>query len=337
MPSRRGEMVDISALDRQLSDENIPLILFLYGDEPYLIEKGVEGLQKRLIPAHLREFNRDVYSAGEVPPSKVVEAARTVPVLNPWRFVLVKDADSFSPQDVEQLLAYVEKPSPSTCLVLWGNRSGPWKHYFHRIREVGAVIHVRPFFAGKLIGWIKQEAQAHGKRMTREAAEYLKDMVGNGLRELHNEIEKAVAHVGEKSVIELRDVEEVVSEVRIRTIFELTDAIGMRNGLEALHILRKMFQAGEPHLKILGMIVRQFRLIWRAKCLVLAGVTKEEVGKRLKIHHFYLESLLEQSASFTEENLRQGFNRFVDADLAMKTTGISKELLLEKMVIDLCH
>lgn len=329
--------MDILALDRQLSEGNTPLLLYLYGDEPYLIEKGVEGLQKRLIPPHLREFNRDVYSAGEVPPSRILDAARTVPVSNPWRFVLVKDADRFSPHDVDQFLAYVERPSPSTCLVLWGNASGPWKQYFHRIREVGAVIQVRPFFAGKLIGWISQEAQAHGKRMTREAAEYLKDMVGNGLRDLHNEIEKAVAHVGEKPVIDLRDVEEVVSEVKVRTIFELTDAIGMRNGLEALRILRKMFQAGEPHLKILGMIVRQFRLIWRAKCLVLAGVTKEEVGKRLKIHHFYLDSLLEQSASFTEENLRQGFHRFVDADLAMKTTGVSKELLLEKMVVDLCH
>ena len=329
--------MDILALDRQLSRGNIPLLLYLYGDEPYLIEKGVEGLQKRLIPVHLREFNRDVYSAGEVPPSRIVDAARTVPVLSPWRFILVKEADRFSPHDVHQLLAYIERPSPSTCLVLWGDTSGPWKHYFHRIREVGAVIQVRPFFAGKLIGWIKREAQAHGKRMTREAAEYLKDMVGNRLRELHNEIEKAVAHVGEKPVIELRDVEEVVSEVKTRTIFELTDAIGMRNGLEALRILRKMLQAGEPHLKILSMIARQFRLIWRAKCLVSAGVTKEEVRKRLKIHHFYLESLLEQSASFTEENLRQGFHRFVQADLAMKTTGVSKDLLLEKMVVDLCH
>ncbi len=173
--------------------------------------------------------------------------------------------------------------------------------------------------------------------MTREAAEYLKDMVGNRLRDLHNEIEKTVAYVGEKPVIELEDVEEIVSVVRTRTIFELTDAIGTRNSLEALRILRRMLQAGEAHLKILSMIVRQFRLIWRAQYLVSRGVGKEELGRRLKLHHFYLESILEQTAYFSEDNLREGFRRFLQTDLAMKTTTLSKELLLEQMVVDLCH
>jgi len=173
--------------------------------------------------------------------------------------------------------------------------------------------------------------------MTREAAEYLKDMVGNRLRGLHNEIEKAVAYVGEKPVIELGDVEELVSEVKTRTIFELTDAIGMRNSLEALRILRSMLQAGEAHLRILNMIARQFRLIWKAQYLVSKGIGKEDLARRLKLHHFYLESILEQTSYFSEDNLREGFRRFLEIDLAMKTTTLSKELLLEKMVVDLCH
>lgn len=329
--------MDFFALDKGLKEGKIPRVLYLFGDEPYLIERGIEGLRTKIIPAHLQEFNRDVYSAGEVPASRIVDAARTVPMLNPWRFILVKEADRFAPGDIDQFLPYIEEPSPSTCLVLWGDTGGPWKQFFPKIRAVGAVIQIKSFFAGKLIGWIKREAQACGKGMTREAAEYLKDMVGNRLRDLHNEIEKTVAYVGEKPVIELEDVEGVVSEVRTRTIFELTDAIGTRNSLEALRILRRMLQAGEAHLKILSMIVRQFRLIWRAQYLVSRGVEKEELGRRLKLHHFYLESILEQTANFNEDNLREGFRRFLQTDLAMKTTTLSKELLLEKMVVDLCH
>ena len=329
--------MDFFALDKGLKGGEIPLVLYLFGDEPYLIEKGIEGLRNKLIPAPLQEFNRDVYSADEVPASRIVDAARTVPVLNPWRFILVKEADRFSSGDVDQIMAYIGDPSPSTCLVLWGDTSGPWKQCFPRIKKVGAVIQIKSFFAGKLVGWIKREAQGFGKGMTREAAGYLKDIVGNGLRDLHNEIAKTVAYVGEKPVIELGDVEEVVSEVKTRTIFELTDAIGMRNSLEALRILRRMLQAGEAHLKILNMIARQFRLIWKAKYLISRGIEKEKLGRRLKLHHFYLESILEQSASFSEDDLREGFRRFLQTDLAMKTTTLSKELLLEKMVVDLCH
>lgn len=329
--------MDFFALDRGLKEGQVPLVLFLFGNEPYLIERGIEGLRQKLIPSDFQDFNRDIFVAGEVPASRIVDAARTVPVLNAWRFVLVKEADRFSPDDVDQLQAYIEEPSPSTCLVLWGDTSGPWKQRFPKIREVGAVIEAKPFYAGRLIGWIKREAQKFGKGMTREAAEYLKDMVGNRLRDLHNEIEKVVVHVGEKPVIELEDAEEVVSEVRTRTIFELTDAIGMRKSLEALRILRGMLQAGEAHLKILGMIARQFRLIWKAKYLLSTGVEKEKVGQRLRVHHLFLESILEQATYFSEEDLREGFRRFLQTDLAMKTTTLSKELLLEKMVVDLCH
>ncbi|MFQ5841937.1 MAG: DNA polymerase III subunit delta [Thermodesulfobacteriota bacterium] len=329
--------MDFFALDKGLNKGEVPRVLYLFGDEPYLIEMGIEGLRKKIIPDHLQEFNRDSYSAGEIPASRIVDAARTVPMLNPWRFILVKEADRFSPGDVDQFLPYIERPSPSTCLVLWGNTGGPWKQFFPKIRGVGAVIHIKSLFAGQLIGWIKREAQAYGKGMTREAAEYLKDMVGNRLRDLHNEIEKAVAYVGESPIIELGDVEELVSEVKTRTIFELTDAIGTRNSLEALRILRRMLQAGEAHLKILNMIARQFRLIWKARYLVSKGIGKEELGRRLKVHHFYLESILEQTAYFSEDNLGEGFRRFLQTDLAMKTTTLSKELLLEKMVVDLCH
>jgi DNA polymerase-3 subunit delta len=329
--------VDFFALEQDLKKGKIPLFLYLYGDEPYLIEKGIERLQAEIIPDPVREFNREVYSASEVSVSRVVDAARTLPMLNPWRFILVKEADRFTSGDVGQFRPYLEKPSPSTCLVLWGHTSGPWKPVFSKIREVGAVVQMRTLFAGKLVGWINREVQAYGKRITREAAEYLKDMVGNRLRDLHNEIEKVVVYVGEKPFIELGDVEEVVSEVKTNTIFELTDAIGIRDSREALQILRRMFQAGEAHLRILGMIARQFRLIWKAKQLISEGVSKEEIGKRLKLHHFYLETLFEQSSSFREDNLRKGFRRLLQTDLAMKTTSVSKELLLEKMVIDLCH
>jgi DNA polymerase-3 subunit delta len=329
--------MDLFALDKGLNRGEVPRVLYLFGDEPYIIERGIEGLRKKIIPAHLQDFNRDVYSADEVPASRIVDAARTVPMLNPWRFILVKEADRFTPGDVDQFLPYIEEPSPSTCLVLWGDTGGPWKQFFPKIRAVGAVIRIKSFFVGQLIGWIKREAQAYGKGMTREAAEYLKDMVGNRLRELHNEIEKVVAYVGEKPVIELGDVEELVSEVKTRTIFELTDAIGTRNSLEALGILRRMLQVGEAHLKILNMIARQFRLIWKAQYLVSKGIEKEELGRRLKLHHFYLESILEQTAYFSEDSLRDGFRLFLQTDLAMKTTTLSKELLLEKMVVDLCH
>jgi DNA polymerase III delta subunit len=52
--------MDFFALDKGLKEGKIPRVLYLFGDEPYLIERGIEGLRTKIIPAHLQEFNRDV-------------------------------------------------------------------------------------------------------------------------------------------------------------------------------------------------------------------------------------------------------------------------------------
>ena len=68
-----------------------------------------------------------------------------------------------------------------------------------------------------------------GKTLSEEAADYLLEVVGDHLHDLENALEKVFLSVGEKRAIELADVEGIVSEVKISTIFDLMDAIGHQN------------------------------------------------------------------------------------------------------------
>jgi len=95
----------------------------------------------------------------------------------------------------------------------------------------------------------KGENVRKGKSLSDEAANYLVEVVGDHLYDLDNALEKAFLTVGAKRKIELADVEEVTTEVKISTVFDLTDAIGHQNLEKALGILDKALGSKAVFLK----------------------------------------------------------------------------------------
>jgi len=85
---------------------------------------------------------------------EILQAARTLPMFSKYRFVLVQKADQMKEEEVEGLVINLQKPSPSTCLVLRSQETGPWKKHLAKIEKVGKVI-AYPRLKGKaLIAWI---------------------------------------------------------------------------------------------------------------------------------------------------------------------------------------
>ena len=121
-----------------------------------------------------------------------------------------------------------------------------------------------------------------------------REMVGNDLSEVYQELSKMVSFVGTRKEIEVDDVESVVSRVRPHSIFELTEAIGMKNCPKALILLDRMLEGGEPPLRILTMVVRQFRHLWIAREMQDGGSRSPEIAKALGIPGFLAGKFLPQ-------------------------------------------
>lgn len=176
-----------------------------------------------------------------------------------------------------------------------------------------------------------------GKEILSEAADLIGEQVGNHLGQIHQELEKLAAYVGDRKRIGVEDVEAVISRVRIHTVFDLTRAMGMKNGPEALRILNQMLESGESHLRILTMMVRQFRLLWIAKEMRSRGIREREIGKAVGIPDFFLQGFLAQLNSFSDRELIEGYRRLFETDVALKSRSTSKRILLENLIISLCH
>lgn len=327
-------------------------IYFLYGPENYLIEEEIQRLLNQTLSLKERGFNLHFFNGEEHSGQEIVQTAQTLPMFSPYRFVLIRGADQFDEENVEVLLPYIRNPSPTTCLTMCGQTPGQWKRVQKEIEKVGKVIEYPRLKGRGLISWIRKRMEEKGKSISEESAGYLVEVVGDHLQDLDNGLEKVFLSVGEKKKIELSDMEGMTSEVKVSTVFDLTDAIGQQNLEKALIILEKAlelkaipFKKEEPLPKrkddpvplLLGMMAKHYWNIWRVKEMFSGRKGFEEMAKALRMQAWNVKKLMEQGGSFSEASLREGILKCHQTDLAIKTGRGPKNLLMEKLVIDLCR
>jgi DNA polymerase-3 subunit delta len=326
-------------------------VYFLYGPEDYLIEEEIQRILNRTLSQKERGLNYHLFSGEEHSGQEIVRAAQTLPMFSQYRFVLVREADHMDEKKVEALMEYVKKPSPSTCLVLYGQAAGSWKTCRREIEKAGKVIEYTRLKGRALISWMKNRMKEKGKTLSDESADYLVEVVGDHLYDLDNALEKVFLSVGEKQAIELSDMEEITSEVKVSTVFDLTDAIGHQNLEKALGILEKAMESkailfrkeeegskfGDPVPLLLNMMAKQY---WSMLVIKRMNSQRQDTGglaKALGTSPWNITKLIDQGKNFSEASLKEGIQKCHHADLAIKRSRGPKDLLMEKLVIDLCR
>ena len=325
-------------------------VYFLYGPEDYLLEEEIEKLLNLTLSQKERGFNLHLFNGEEHRIQEIIQTAQTLPMISQYRFVLVSEVDRMDEEKVEALMGYIQKPSPKTCLVLCGQTIGPWKAHRKEIEKVGKVIEFTRLRGRALVPWMKNRMKEKGKTLLEEAANFLVEVVGDHLFDIDNALEKVFLSVGEKKNIDLSDVEEITSEVRVSTVFDLTDAIGHRNLERALGILEKAMESGtisfrkeevpskkDPVPLLLSMMAKQYWSMLVIKQMSLHHQEMGELAKELGTSPWNIKKLMDQGKNFSETSLREGILRCHQTDLAVKRSRGPKDLLMEKLVIDLCR
>jgi DNA polymerase-3 subunit delta len=327
-------------------------IYFLYGPENYLIEEEIQKLMDLILSQKERGLNLHRFSGEEHSGQEIVQTVQTFPMFARYRLVLISEADRMDEDKIEVLMQYIRKPSPTTCLILHSQTIGPWKAYQKDLEKAGKVLEYSRLKGKGLVSWGKKRMLERGKTLSEDAADYLVEVVGDHLHDIENVLEKVFLSVGEKMNIQLSDVEGIASEVKVSTIFDLTDAIGHQDLEKALKILEKALESktvsfkkeeevsrkmDDPVPLLLSMMAKQYWNILMVKEMASHHQEVGEVGKPLRISPWYIKILMGQERNFSESSLRKGILNCYRTDLAIKRGRGPKNLLMEKLVIDLCR
>ncbi len=330
-------MTKYADLMRSLKQGSIlPLYLF-FGEEEFLIQEALDLLVRRVVNPDARDFNFSLLYCRDTPASELVALAQTLPLLTEKRLIIAKEIDAFKAADLEELIPYLNNPSPSTCLVLVSNQARyEKKSVLNAVEAHGSVTRFFPLLDREIIAWINDWASARKLSLERDAGQYLSQITGNDLQKIKNELEKVEIFIKEKKTITVDDVKTVVGDFREYSTFDLATALGQKNKEKALLILSRLIQEGEQPVGLLGAIAWNFRRLMRAKALEASGISYEEIKKKLQIIFHQSLSFQEQMRHFSTEELRAVFDILLKADKALKSGSLNNRLVLERMILKLC-
>ncbi len=298
---------------KQLQARKFSPVYYLYGDEDFLISEAIDALIGEIMKDTNRDFNLDIFYGAESDGQEIVACANAFPMLAERRLVIVREFEYIENKD--PLYSYIEKPSPTTSLVLASSKSDP------KIRGAAAAVEFRRLRVYELRKWVSDRAKRCGKEMSSEVAEVLLTYVENSLQTLDREIEKASVFVGEKKTIDDVDIATVAGASKTYNVFQLTKAVGNRDLKRSLEILERMMEVGEPPVLMVAMLTKHFMALLRFAEGQRKKMSNSELASMLRAGSSRVNEFTVQLRKFSTADLENSFTSLVRADEKLKFTS----------------
>lgn len=267
---------------------SLPPIAIFVGDEPLRVQEAEQALvQQALGPAG--GFNLAVLLAsdGDVV-SRVMDLVRTVPMMSRHRVVVVRDMDKAHVELLDALMAYAEKPVPSTVLILVGPKLPEAVKGVNRglrlqnlVKKVGRVERFKAEEQDP-VAFAVDRARRLGCRLEPDAARLLVELSGRDLGLLAGEVEKASAWVGGQGQIDAAVIEQTASVVAEAEVWGLTGALVRRDVDGALAQAHRLLEDGKASHQLMAMVTWQIRNLLTLQDCMHRGIPAKDAGLRMR-------------------------------------------------------
>jgi len=320
---------------QKINKDPLSPLYYFYGPEKGLIEEAIKQIEEKALNPATRDFNRVVLDAEEDLTEAILESLQVFPLHSARRLVVIRQADAIWGKSAISYFDYLTDPNPSTCAVFIGEKADLRTKFFQALERKGVIVSFYPPYEKELIRWARLQAKQLGHAISDEALSLLLERVGPHLQELKTELQKLALRPGVKESIQEEDVLALTEDTREESPFEIPWAIGLGDWGNALRLLRKNLQQGEPPLLLLSLILRHFRLIRRSHQLKAEGASKKEVETKLRILPSRASRFWQQADRISPAALEQIWPLTREADRELKSSRLDKGLILEKYFWDL--
>jgi len=248
------------------------------------------------------------------------------------------------------------------------------KRSFKRLQELGVVMECAPaqekfgpglersFFEGRVRGALASS----GKTISRDALHRMYALTGTDIRRLESELRKLVSYVGDRTRIEISDVEDLFEDFHEAAFFELSTAVRAGELVTCLRALHQNMKIVAHPLKTLAIITNEVRRLLAARELSRAltpsvwtpGISYTKFNKALEatlraedthklkerikrtgMKPYTLYLCLEAAQRFSNKDFLEIMEALLDADIMLKSSRIGKQgaqSLLETIVFRIC-
>ncbi|MHC4757602.1 MAG: DNA polymerase III subunit delta [Planctomycetota bacterium] len=304
-------------------------------DEP-LRNSQCDELIDELLEPEQRTLGLLSLDSSEVNTLEVFDELRTLPFFSDKRVVLIKHAEKFISGNRELLEKYFENPSTTGILILsvgnWDSRTRLAK----KLPSVGRLITGAILGGQKLVQKLASYTQdAHGKKLGRNEAYFLVDLVGDSLPQLYNEIDKLALYAQDEKRITAEHIEQLTGHNRLFNSFNVIDSCLDGNAIKAVDQLRNMFADDKSsEYTALGAFAYHFRRLFEAKTMMQKGMSPEKIAGILRVWRGK-DSFFGHLRKLQLETISGYLQSLAATDYAIKTGQTKPRAAIERLVLSL--
>jgi DNA polymerase III subunit delta len=302
-------------------------VYLLLGDDEERKVRGVEKLRAgRTVEA---------YDASATGPENLVSACNSFSLFGEGPFVVLRNLDAWNAAQKAVILDYLQDPSPGSDLILIGNKLGARERLLSAVKKSGEVHTFEQPTGKALVRWVVGHAKKLGLDLPEDVADDLTGRCSGDKMRLLQETEKLALYVGDGTATH-DDVAALCPPDVQSNIFAFVDALAAGERDRALRLLEDLINTGEPSLRLMFMIRRQFQLVARARALLDRGTPRKEIASILKVPPFVARKLEDQGSKLDDEDLERALALIQDLESGLKGgSNLSDELQVEIAVLKL--
>lgn len=213
-------------------------VYWLEGEETYYIDQIIHYAEHHILNESEAGFNLTVFYGRDADWTQVVNACRRYPMFADKQVVLLKEAQHM--KDIDKLESYFENPLPSTILVIGykEKKLDGRSKLVKLLKQKAEFLQTKKLYENQLPEWTQKMIAEQGLSINNKALMLLVEHVGNDLSRLANEVEKLAVNLGARKSITEEDIEKYIGISKEYNVFELQEAIALKNFPKALRIIQ---------------------------------------------------------------------------------------------------
>lgn len=317
-------------LAEELKNNTISRFHLLYGEERYMVRYYRRCLIDRL-SAPEDEMNCTYFQGEKALPSAIADVGQILPFMAANRLIVVQDSSLFkSASDMADYLA----DFPDTTYVVFVEREVDKRNKLYKwMNKNGCVTECLPQNEAMLRKWIAGYVKKEGKTISGGAAERLMERSGTDMELLNNELDKLIGYVGKRENIEPEDVDAICSGLAVSRIFDMIDAVAVKEKDKALRLYSDLLANKEAPMSILYLFTRHLNILLQLKECRGLGLSRGELAKKIGIPPFTVAKYGKQAELFSREKLLFMLENRLELEESFKTGKISDQLAVEMFFI----
>jgi len=317
------------------------MLAFLYGEDTYSIKKATQKSVANFIEKEKTDLNLNIIKANELTIENFVAAVYSTPFLGEKKLVIVENLLLEREKELkDKLKSKIEKiPEFTTLFFVEEGKPDQREGLFKYLNKTATTKYFGPVDESKMRQFIKEKMQPENVAIANDALSKLILFIGADLWRLENELQKLILFIKSEDRKEIKtgDVELMIEPNLNLKIFDLTDALALRNTQKVISLFQSMLKKGEDVFMIFNMIIYQLRNMLIVEDLIKRQVQRNELAKKAGLHPFVITKTEQSLRKFRAGEIVKFYNSLKETDWKVKSGQIELESAMDLLLVEFCE